>query len=113
MPVRNGNPSDLQIHFQVVRKDVCVSGQSLRISAAELERLGNKSVRKGIHLYTKGGRGLLPKDAFNTVVEDGTYTILLLPPGEQLHTDEKLIRRDSMSETEQPRKKPRLGTRRP
>lgn len=92
------DPSARQINFEVVRQGHLEKVQSLLMTAAGLERLGNKSIRKGINLYTKSGRGMMPKNAFETVVNDGTCTVVLIPKGEEIKEGEEFRKLDSMSD---------------
>jgi hypothetical protein len=68
-----------------------------------LERMANKHMRKftKIHLLTEKGRSMSPSMAFDTVVKDGTRTILLVPEGEEVKIDGKLIQ---WSKSEESRK---------
>lgn len=85
------------IKFQIYRNGHIEDVQSLVLDATELGRIGKKYARKGIYLYTMKRRGVRPENAFETVVKNGTYTILLIPEGEEVQVEKNAMASDSMS----------------
>lgn len=83
MPSGNGNVnlSGHRIFFQVYQRGG-LQDQQRSMSyddPAEVKRVAAKYIRKGMHLMTMRGRGLTAERCFHAVVDDGTYTVVLVP----------------------------------
>lgn len=100
------DPLAEEIRFKIVRDKRMVDiPTSWLVAPSEFERVMNKSIRKGVHLFTTQGRGLTAKSCFDAVVNDGTRTVLLIPKGEEIEIDGQLIASGAESMVEGPRKK--------
>jgi hypothetical protein len=44
-----------------------------------------------MHLFSSTGQGILPRICFDTLVQEGTQTIFLIPKGHQVDVNQELI----------------------
>jgi hypothetical protein len=88
---RAPDPSARLINFKYVNNNRIEQGGSIFLSSSEVERAIKKYMRKEMHPYTMRGRGLSAKNAFQMVTNDGSHTILLVPKGEEIEIDGKII----------------------
>jgi hypothetical protein len=101
------------IHFQVIRRGVVKRAESNLLSSEQLERVAKNYIRKKMFLFTTTGRSMSADQAFETVVSNGTYTILLIPREEKINIDTELIPFNAWPEKERlgrsgrPKKEPK------
>ena len=75
--------SGSRIFFQSYLRGGLQEGSLSYDNPSEVERVARKYTMKGMHLLTKGGRGLTPEECFDAVVTDGTYTVVVVPRKEE------------------------------
>jgi len=88
---RTPDPSARLISFKYVNKNRLEQGERTPLSSPEVERVVKKYIMKKMHPYTTKGRSLSAKMAFQTVIDDGSYTILLVPEGEKIEIDDRIV----------------------
>jgi hypothetical protein len=77
--------------FTIVEKSkVSSAPTAIPFERTQVENLAKRYWPK-MHLFSSTGQGILPQMCFDTLVQEGTQTIFLIPKGHQVDVNQELI----------------------